>query len=274
MNSIPLDFKSVNQYLPHIFLVGIGIGTTNYIIHGQFNWLQWIIQSSSTSFFVGFTLLWIASNKSQFQLYLKKDLKLYFTLAVLFVLIGIIATEIESLIKTLIFLNKAYEPFALDSLYFSNSIISTFLGFSFYLNNRLFSKELPKTENGTGEMPIQKEEPDFEVITKIPIKQGENIQLISVKDIAYFEAFDNYSHLYHSNGKKLFCDYSLIFLEKRLGKDFLRIHRKYIVNTIHIKQIVPHLNGRYLVQFHKSQLNTITSSKGYVNTMRKLVKIE
>ena len=61
MNSPQLDFKSVNQYLPHILLVGIGIGTANYTIHGGFNWLQWIIQSSATSFLIGFTLLLIAS---------------------------------------------------------------------------------------------------------------------------------------------------------------------------------------------------------------------
>ena len=93
-------------------------------------------------------------------------------------------------------------------------------------------------------------------------------------EIVYFEAFDNYSFVYDLGGNKILCDYALIFLEKRLDKNFLRIHRKYIVNTQHIKQINPHLNGRYQILFDTPKLATITSSKGYATIVRKLIKIE
>lgn len=270
MKSPQLDFKRVKQYLPHILLVGIGIGTANFIIHGEFNWLQWMIQSSATSFIVGFTLLWIASNKSVARQYLRKDWMLYPVLIMLFFLVGTIATEFESLIKSLIFLNNPYVPLSTIDVLVSNGIISIVLGFSFFLNNRLFVRQKENEE----EVPEKKLGVEIKTITKIPVKQGENIQLVPTSQIVYFEAYDNYSHLHDSDGTKMLCDYSLIFLEKRLSNDFLRIHRKYIVNAAHIKQIVPHLNGRFLIEFNNPNLDTITSSKGYLKAMRKLVKIE
>ena len=138
----------------------------------------------------------------------------------------------------------------------------------------MFSKKKSKAVNGQEELFNQNYKSEAGLISKIPVKQGENIQLIHMQDIVYFEAFDNYSYLYHSNGKKMLCDYSLRFLENRLDKDFIRIHRKYIVNTLHIQEIIPHLNGRYLIRFNQANLDTITSSKGYLKAMRKLVKIE
>lgn len=274
MNLSQVDFRSANQYIPHIILAGIGIGTSNYILHGDFNWIQWVIQSVSTSFIVGFSLLWIVANKLILKQYLKQNWKLYLVLMIVFFLIGIIATEVESMIKNLIFRNTSYVPFSSDKALLSNSIISAVLGFSFFLNDRIFSKQLAAANKGQEESLHQNNEPEVEMITKIPVKQGENIQLINVQDIAYFEAFDNYSNLYHLSGKKMLCDYSLIFLEKRLNKDFSRIHRKYIVNTTHIKQITPHLNGRFLIQFNNPNLAKVTSSKGYLQTIRKLVKLD
>ncbi len=271
MGSVQLDFKKVNQYLPYVLLVGVGIGTTNYIIHGGFNWIQWAILSSCTSFLIGYTLLWIASNKPFFQYRFQQTWKRYLVLSILFLFLGILATEIEALIKTIIFQNTTYQPFSSGNLYLSNSIISIFLGLSFFINDRLFSWEKKNEEEG---LIVEGSDLNVEGITKVPVKQGENIKLVNTQDIAYFEAYDNYSYIYQSDSTKMLCDYSLIFLEKRLDKKFLRIHRKYIVNTSHIKQITPHLNGRYLIQFNELKLETITSSKGYLKVIKKLVKIE
>jgi len=142
------------------------------------------------------------------------------------------------------------------------------LGFSFFLNDRLFQVKQENVEDAKIEPSEPVEEGSKEVITTIPVKQGEHIQLINVADIVYFEAFDNYSYLHHKSGKRMLCDYPLVFLEKRLGKDFLRIHRKYIVHAVHIQQIIPHLNGRYLIKFDHPKLADITSSKGYLKTMK------
>ncbi len=264
MSKLQLDFTGVNKYIPFILLVGLGIGTTNYFIHEDLNWLQWIIQSLATSFIIGYALLLIANNKLVFRQISSTKWKLYGMLLVVFILIGVIATEVESIIKNLIFLDNDYVPFSSTGLYIPNSIISIFLGFSFFLNNRLFTEKKDNPDLNSE----QKE------INKIPIKQGDKIHLIAIEDIVYFEAYDNYSNLFQIDGKKLLCDYSLIFLENRLPKDFLRIHRKYIINTKHIKEIAPHLNGRYLIRFNTANLEPITSSKSYLKTMRSIVKID
>ena len=54
-------------------------------------------------------------------------------------------------------------------------------------------------------------------------------------------------------------------------KIFSRVHRKYIVNKTYIKKITPHLNGRYIIAF-TINLEAITSSKSYIDTIRKLIK--
>ena len=274
MSHTQLDFKRVNRYLPFILLAGVGIGTTNYLIHSEFNWLQWIILSSSTSFIIGYTLLWIASNKSLVRRYLKKRWVLYLVLLIIFAVIGVIATEIEVLIKTTLFLEDSYVPLSSSSLFIPNSVISVFLGFTFFLNHQIFPTAFDGTAREQDLSKRQEQSPETKLISKIPIKRGDKIQLIQVGDVVYFEAYDNYSHLYDTKGQKMLCDYSLIFLESRLDKDFLRIHRKYIVNTAHIQQITPHLNGRFLIRFKQPGLDTITSSKGYLPAIRKLVKIE
>ncbi|NHF61271.1 response regulator transcription factor [Flavobacteriaceae bacterium TP-CH-4] len=110
-------------------------------------------------------------------------------------------------------------------------------------------------------------------ISHIPIKKGENILFVPIENIVYFEAFDNYSFVYDKKGEKKLCDYSLLFLETRLGEEFSRVHRKYIVNKGHIEQIKPHLNGRYVILFG-NQISPVMSSKSYSATIRKLIKIE
>lgn len=267
--------KKVNRYLPHIFLIAISIGTANYFIHGLFNWFQWIILSVSTCFLIGYSLLSIAAHKSSLQQYFQDQWKLYVSLILGFFLIGFFASEVENIIKNLVFSHEAYRAFAAGSTYLTNGIISMALGLSFFLNNQLFpleAKEEVRLHPLSSEQEARMEE--GYPIAKIPVRQGESILLISVEDIVYFEAFDNYSFVFDLKGNKMLCDYSLLFLEKRLGKEFMRIHRKFIVNTVHIKQIKPHLNSRYVILFDRPELKAITSSKSYSSTIRSLIKIE
>ena len=264
--------KKVNSYLPHIFLIGLSIGTANYLIHGTFNWFQWIILALSTSFLIGYSLLSIAANKGSFQAYFQSKWKLYVSLVGLCLFIGVFASEVENILKSLIFLNDGYQPFSAGSNYAINAVISLAMGLSFFFNEHLFPMSSPKADE------IQSEPKEGaklnDPLAQIPLRQGENIRLLAVEDIAYFEAFDNYSFAYDLEGNRMLCDYSLIFLEKRLGNAFMRIHRKFILNTMHIKQIKPQLNSRYLIEFNKAQLEAISSSKSYAASIRSLIKIE
>ncbi|MEL7530041.1 MAG: LytTR family DNA-binding domain-containing protein [Bacteroidota bacterium] len=275
MNAVHLDFKSVNRYVPHILVIGIAIGTANYLLHAQFNWLQWLILSCSTSFIIGYSLISFAAHKSWFQQKIQPDWILYILLALAFFVIGALASEVEQIIKNFIFLNEPYRPFAGGNIYGFNGIIALAMGLSFFRNWHFFAGQPSKVELPLEAVPdsIASEE-SITSIAKVPVRKGENIILVALEQIVYFEAYDNYSFLYDLDGNKMLCDYSLIFLEKRLAHNFLRIHRKYIVNANHIKQIKPHLNSRYLIEFEQSGLESISSSKTYAAAMRKLIKID
>ena len=267
-----------NRYLPYILLVGLGIGSANYLMNEHLNWIQSVLLSLCTSFLIGYSLVTIAANKSFFEQKIKPSWKLYSVLFLAFLIIGVIATEVEHIIRTLVFFNEAYLPFSVGKMYLFNGIISLFLGFSFFMNNHFFPGEISNLDDGQKQTADEEEEAEdsnehFPEVSKIPVKRGDSIMLIPVEEIVFFEAFDNYSFVYDLKGEKRLCDYSLLFLQKRLGKNFMRVHRKYIINTYHIKQIKPYSNGRYIINFYASSSLEVTSSKGYLDSVRKLIKI-
>ena len=279
MTVTQFEFKNANRFLAHIVLIGLGIGTANYTMNSNLNWIQCAILSLSTSFLIGYTTILIASNKSWLNSKINPNWKIYVLLSVVFLLAGIMATEIEHIIRSLIFNSEPFLLLSSGKMYLFNGVISSVLGFRLYQNNHLIQgskiKSLDNKSELGSEVPSNSEKsksPDISL--SIPVRQGDNIQLIPTQDIVYFEAYDNYSFLYDVKGQKRLCDYSLLFLEKRLDHIFSRIHRKYLVNKNHIKQIKPHINGRYVIEFSLKGLPAITSSKTYSSTIRRLIKIE
>lgn len=279
MSDTQFEFKKANRFLPYIVLIGLGIGTANFIMNGGLNWIQWAIQSLSTSFFIGYTTVLVASNKNWFKLKIKPSWKVYILLSIGFIFAGVIATEAEHIIRSLIFRSEPFRPFSAGKMYLFNAVISSVLGFSLFENNHLIQGSISKSiENNpelrSGVSSGNKLSKPSDITSSIPVRQGGNILLIPIQEIVYFEAYDNYSFVYDVNGQKRICDYSLLFLEKRLENIFSRIHRKYLVNENHIKQIKPHINGRYVIEFSLKGLSSITSSKTYSDTIRRLIKIE
>jgi hypothetical protein len=271
MASAYFDFRKANHFLPHIILVGLGIGTANYILNGNLNWIQWCIQSMSTSFIIGYTSVIIGLNKSWLKSLFKTKSKFYIIILTSFILAGLLATEIEHAIRSLVFHSQKFQPLSAGKMYIYNCIISLIMGLSFFQNYFTIHKnhELGENQNIKNKKQLDAKG----VITNLPLKQGENIILIHIENVVYFEAYDNYSFVYDLDGTRRLCDYSLLFLQKRLSKQFSRVHRKYIVNKNHIKQIKPHINGRYNI-FFNSKLSPITSSKSYSTIIKKLIKIE
>ena len=271
MNTVQFDFKKASRFLPQIIVVGLGIGTANYILHGNFNWLQWTMQSLSTSFIIGYVLVTIGSNKSWFKHHYKPRWKMYLIISILFFLAAALATEIEQIIRSLVFQDQQYKFLSAGKMYLFNGIISLVLGISFFHYNFLTTKSPITDESQKRKTTIDSS--TSVSIVNIPVKKGEVISFIPLENIVYFEAFDNYSFVHNIEGEKKLCDYSLVFLEGRLSEEFSRIHRKYIVNKNHIQQIKPHVNGRFMILFG-NKIPSITSSKSYSSTIQKLIKIK
>lgn len=226
--------------------------------------------SLSTSLIIGYTLVWIAANRPRIESRVPNRWGLYAALLLLFLIVGAFASEVEFLIRGVLFQADEYQPFSGGRIYLFNGIIATILGFSFFQNRYFF----PQANDLDADEPEEViEEPEAPIL-KIPVKQGETILLIAIERIAYFEAFDNYAFVHDLNGEKRLCDYSLRFLDERLPDYFLRVHRKYIVNSQHIQQIDPHLNGRFVLTFASKTLDSITSSKTYAPAIRKLIRID
>lgn len=273
------ELKKANRFLPHIVLIGLGIGTANYIMNGDLNFIQWAIQSLSTSFLIGYTTVLAALNKPWFNFRISSSWKLYILLFAVFIFIGVLATEVEHVIRSLIFGSEPFQLFSAGKMYLFNGVISSVLGFSLFQNNHLIQGSRSKSIENNLELSSEVSSDNTisrpsDMTSSIPVRQGDHILIIPTQEIVYFEAYDNYSFLYDVGGQKRLCDYSLLFLEKRLENKFSRIHRKYLVNENHIKQIKPYINGRYVIEFSLKGLSSITSSKTYSDTIRRLIKIE
>ncbi len=267
MNNHGFSVNRATRYLPYIVLVGIGIGTANFTINGSLNWIQWTIQSVVTSMIIGYSLVIIGTNRQWFLARMRSILLRYFLLACIFFLLGIIATEVEHMIRSVVFQSETFAPFSSIKMYIFNGIISLILGFSFFTGYYRFKDRDQLTDREEASKLSE------DVVHKVPVKQGESIILIPLNEVVYFEAYDNYAYVITRNTEKRLCDYSLGFLEKRMPINFSRVHRKYIVNQDCIKDIRPHLNGRYMIRFLQS-IEPITSSKTYLTTIKSMIKIE
>src|ERR1700722_10491760 len=80
-------------------------------------------------------------------------------------------------------------------------------------------------------------------IKTLTVKIGDKILLIKLDSIIYIEAEDKYVFLHTSDGKKHLTDFTISSLEKKTREAFVRIHRSYIINSDHIKEIRKSFNG-------------------------------
>ncbi len=252
------------KFLPVIVFIGIGIGAANYFLNSSLNLSQSIIVGVATSLVIGYSTVTIASNKDWFYRQLKTPWKIYSCITLLFFFIGGLSTELEHTILSFLFSKEDFQFFSAPKMNLFNGIITFILGHTFFQNHATF----PKTNKPKNEQDAPS------TFTKVPVKEGNSIRLIHIDDIAYFEAFDNYSHVYNLKREKRLCDYSLAFLQTRLGSNFMRIHRKYIVNKDQIKQIQSHTNSRYKIYFEIEHQSPIVSSKSYAAEIKELTKLK
>lgn len=99
---------------------------------------------------------------------------------------------------------------------------------------------------------LRQEEIDHNVhsrIERIPIFENRKIRLLDVKSIVYIKSTGNYSTICREDGKKFLSTIHLNILEEKLPvKQFMRVHRSYIVNLHKIEEIVMEDNQKYLLK--------------------------
>ncbi|MCU0455396.1 MAG: LytTR family transcriptional regulator DNA-binding domain-containing protein [Bacteroidales bacterium] len=99
-------------------------------------------------------------------------------------------------------------------------------------------------------------------ISRVVVRKGNAINLITVDQIKYIEAQDDYVMIYHNSGKAL-KQQSMKYYEENLPpKDFVRIHRTHIVKVSEINRIEPYGKDNH-VAILKSGERLPVSRSGY-----------
>lgn len=219
------------------------------------------------SLLIGYPLLVLGHNAGRYWQEGTPVFRQYLVLLPAFFLLGLLATEGQLLADHLLFNNQTYLPFQAGGIYLFNGILTGILG----LMSNNWRPVVPKSAvENPAPSPAS---PQPETLTKIPLRKGETTAFMPLEDIIYFEAYDNYSFLYDTDGQRSLCNYSLAYLSERLDDNFLRIHRKYLINTDRIAGITPHLKGRYVITFTDAQSSSIRSSASYTEKVKALLQL-
>lgn len=78
-----------------------------------------------------------------------------------------------------------------------------------------------------------------EVLSRLVVKHHHTVQLLSLQDILYLEAYGDYIKI-HTQAQVYLKKKTMSYFEEHLpAKDFIRIHRSYIIPAANIQKIDP-----------------------------------
>jgi len=101
-----------------------------------------------------------------------------------------------------------------------------------------------------------------EYLNRIVVKNKNNIIVFPVEDIVYFEAQDDYVYIHTKSGKFL-KQKTMKYYENNLDpKNFIRIHRSYIMNIEYLNKIELHGKENYAAKMKNGERLNI-SRNGY-----------
>ncbi|HEY5408867.1 MAG TPA: LytTR family DNA-binding domain-containing protein, partial [Ginsengibacter sp.] len=97
---------------------------------------------------------------------------------------------------------------------------------------------------------------------KIAVPTAEGFELIPTAEVVYFEADDNYTHIFLKNKNKIVACRTLKKIEEQIQdyNFFVRVHNSYMVN---LNEVVRYVRGEggYLVMSNNSSVNVSRSRK-------------
>ena len=106
-------------------------------------------------------------------------------------------------------------------------------------------------------------------VERIPVEKAGKKLLISVDDILYVMAKDDYSYLY-TQADRYLSTISLAQLEVKLEPvGFFRIHRRYLVNLSRVNEVVPMYGGTLLLTLSDQAATQIPVSRRRVPALKK-----
>jgi len=104
--------------------------------------------------------------------------------------------------------------------------------------------------------------------SRILVESGNKFINIATKDIIYIEADKDYSRIY-TDGKSFLSNYGITVLEQRMDPAiFFRIHRSYIINIEHIKELHKEGSTAQVIMKNDAMLNV---SRTYMEDLKQLL---
>ena len=95
----------------------------------------------------------------------------------------------------------------------------------------------PLTKQEVAGLAQQHQQATESSLSRIVVKVGTKIHIVPVTDITYIEAQDDYVAI-HTDGQKYLKQMTMKYLESHLpAKDFVRVHRSYIVEVSQINKL-------------------------------------
>lgn len=108
-----------------------------------------------------------------------------------------------------------------------------------------------------------------ETIERIVVKSNSKISVIPVDKIRYLEAQDDYVMIYTFEGKHLKQGTMKYFEEHLDPKEFMRVHRSYIIRLDQVVQLEPYGKDSYVAKLKDGPAVKISKS-GFKNLKEKL----
>jgi two-component system, LytTR family, response regulator len=121
--------------------------------------------------------------------------------------------------------------------------------------------------NKGGDIPIDKltEIPESDTIERVVVKDKNKIHIIPVEQIRYIESLDDYVMIY-TKEKRFVKQKTMKFFEDHLNtKEFIRIHRSYIVRVEEIAEIQQYEKESHIVILKNDHTKLKVSKTGYKN---------
>ena len=109
-----------------------------------------------------------------------------------------------------------------------------------------------------------------DTIDRFLVKAEGRILFFEAEEIDWIEAASNYVEI-HTGTQSFLVRHTMNELEKKLNrKQFLRIHRSYIVNVSKIRGVQPCNSGEYMVRLQNGK--ELPSSRGYRENLDSILK--
>lgn len=258
--------KEANKYLPWILIIGAGLGLANYFAGAWPSLGQSIVQHMAISLIIGYGIILIVGG-------IRKvgrewpSIVVTLVLGLCFLILAIIGTEFEAVVRRYVFGQGSYRPLDLGGGHVFNIVLVLILGFA------IRHWESIRTSKIDSEVLVPGSDNSIESPSSLPIKRGDTVTMQDLGAVIYFEAADNYSQLFDVDGRKRSCNYSLASLEQKLSPHFVRVHRKYLINKSLVSQVRTYDKGRFEISFKDQSQSSITSGSTYTETVKELLKI-